>query len=57
MATTILQKAYFILEHFAFSPWQPPGTTFGTVHTACKYFIINQAFQLVNTEKLSMKIN
>lgn len=57
MPPNILQKAHFILDHIACSPWQPPSKTFGTVHTAYKYFIMNWAFQLVNRENLSMKIN
>lgn len=57
MPTNILHKDNFIFDHFACSPWQLPSETFGTVHTACKYFIMNLAFQLVNTEKSIMKIN
>ena len=57
MPTNILQKAPVIFDHFALSPRQPPHKTSGTMHKACEYFIRNQAFQLVNTEKLTMKIN
>ena len=57
MPTNILQKAQFIFGYFACSPWKPPTKTFGTMHTVYKYFIMNWAFQLVNTEKLTMKIN
>lgn len=50
-------EAHFLFHQFARTPWQLPSKTLGTMHTARKYFIMNQTFQLVNTEKLSMKIN
>lgn len=53
MPTNILKMLIFVFDHFACSLWQ----TFGTAHAACKHFITNQTFQLVNTEKLTMKIN